>query len=135
MSSENSEQAVDPRVDLAAMRTQLAWDRTLLAWIRSALTLMGAGVALDKGTQLLHQANVLAGIATVRNGHLVGLTLTGASTAMLGVVCWQYVESMRMLARIKSTPPARFTPALLVSPLVILLGCAVFAVLILDQRG
>ena len=115
----NGEAGVDPRVDLAALRTQLAWDRTLLAWVRTSVTLMGAGVVFDKGSQLLHQANVLARIATVRNGHLLGLTLTGASTLLLLMVCWQYLRDLGWLARIKRTEPQRFSPALLVSLLVV----------------
>ena len=133
MAPDRVEDAEDPRVHLAAVRTQLAWDRTLLAWIRTTITLMGAGVALDKGTQLLHQANVLAGIAVVRNGHLLGLTLTGIGTGLFVIVCWQYVQSVRVLARITKARPSRFPPALLISMLVILLGCAVFIVLLIDK--
>jgi putative membrane protein len=134
MSEELSERSVDPRVDLAVLRTRLAWDRTLLAWIRTNLTLMGAGVALDKGSQLLHQANVLAGIAMVRNGHLVGLTLTGFGTILQLVVCWQYQQSMDRLARLEGSGPTRFPPALLASLLVALLGCLVLIVLIIDRN-
>jgi Protein of unknown function, DUF481/Domain of unknown function (DUF202) len=50
---QSAEQDADPRVDLAVLRSELAEDRTLLAWLRIALALIGAGVAFDKGTQLL----------------------------------------------------------------------------------
>ncbi len=133
MTGEPDEHLVDPRIDLAATRTQLAWDRTLLAWIRTTLALMGAGAVLDKGVQLLHQAKVLAGVQVVRNGHLLGLTLTGASTILFVVVCGQYVQSMRTLARISHAKTPGLRPALLVSILVIVLGCAVFTVLLLDK--
>jgi hypothetical protein len=43
-----SEQAADPRVDLAVQRTELALDRTQLAWVRTAFTLITAGFAIDK---------------------------------------------------------------------------------------
>jgi len=61
MSSEHAEQSVDPRVDLAVLRSVLAWDRTLLAWVRTVLTLMGAGVAFDKGAQILHEERLAEG--------------------------------------------------------------------------
>src|SRR5580658_9352374 len=133
MAGEADEYLADPGVALAAVRTQLAWDRTLLAWIRTTLTLMGAGAVLDKGVQLLHQARVLAGVEVVRNGHLLGLTLTGVSTILFVIVCWQYVQNMRTLARISHGKTPGLRPALLVSILVIFLGCAVFIVLLLDK--
>ena len=128
---ERIERDVDRSLELAALRTQLSWDRTLLAWVRTSLTLMGAAVAFAKGAQLLHEAKVLAGVEMVRSGHLLGLTLTGVSTLLLSVVCWQYVAGMRALSRIKSTRIV--TPTLLVSLLVVLLGCGVFAVLMIDK--
>ncbi len=131
--NEGAEASLDPRIDLAALRTELAWDRTLLAWIRTSLTLMGAGVVLAKGTQLLHRANVLAGVAIVRNGHWVGLTLTGVSTLLFATVCGQYLKSRRVLWRIRGSAVLRFPPALLASALVILVGVAAFVVLILDK--
>jgi putative membrane protein len=133
MMAESAEHSVDPRIDLAALRTQLAWDRTLLAWIRTTITLMGAGVAFDKGTQLLHQAKVLAGIAVVRNAHLLGLALTGVGTLLFAIVCWQYVLSLRSLPRTEQARSPLLQPALLISMLVILLGCAVFIVLLIDK--
>ncbi len=47
---------MDPRIDLAARRTELAEERTLLAWLRTTIALTGAGVASDKGAQLYHQS-------------------------------------------------------------------------------
>lgn len=130
---ENPEPEVDVRLDLAVVRTELAWDRTLLAWIRTSLTLMGAGVVLDKGTQLLHQAKVLAGVAEVQNGHLLGLSLTGVSTSLLLIVCWQYLRSVRALPKIQGSERPRFPTALLASALVVLLGGSVFVVLLIDR--
>jgi uncharacterized membrane protein YidH (DUF202 family) len=86
---ESAEETVDPRVDLAVLRTELAEDRTLLSWARTSLGLMGAGVAFDKGTQWLHEARLAAGSALVHNGHVVGITLTIITTVLLGVVLWQ----------------------------------------------
>src|SRR5271169_3822691 len=93
MSLEDADQSVDRRVDLAVLRSELAWDRTLLAWVRTVLTLMGAGVAFDKGAQLLHEARLAAGTAVVQGAHLIGLCLTGVSTLLLPVVCLQYWQS------------------------------------------
>jgi uncharacterized membrane protein YidH (DUF202 family) len=55
----DEEKDIDPRIDLAAKRTELGWDRTVLAWVRTVLALLGAGVAFDKGTQALHQRSPL----------------------------------------------------------------------------
>jgi putative membrane protein len=123
----------DPRVDLAVTRTELAWERTLLAWIRTTLALLGSGIALDKGAQLLHQARVLAGTAMMRNGHIVGLSLTGLSTLLLLIVTVQYLNGKLALARIKGVSPAAFHPAVISSVLVILLCSAVFVVLACDN--
>jgi len=124
---------IDLTLDLALQRTALAWDRTLLAWVRTTLALMGAGFVLAKGAQVLHQAKLLARVEDVRSGHLVGLTLTGVSTLLLLIVCGQYVGTARTLARIKESGRPRFPAALLASLLTVLLGCAVFVVLILDR--
>ena len=132
-SRENAEQSADPRVDLAVLRSELAWDRTLLAWVRTVIGLIGAGVGFDKLAQYLHQARLEAGTAIVRNGHLVGLTLTGVSTVMLMIACLQYWQSRRELARIKGSRPPRIPPAMLSAILVIVLGCAVFVVLLGDK--
>jgi uncharacterized membrane protein YidH (DUF202 family) len=77
---QQTEDAVDPRFDLAVQRTELALDRTQLAWARTVMALIGAGVALDKGLKYLHEDRVFTGEAWVRNGHLSGLTLTAVST-------------------------------------------------------
>ena len=126
--------SVDPRVDLAVLRSELAWERTLLAWVRAVLTLMGAGVVFDKGAQLLHEARLAAGTALLVSGHLIGLSLTGVSTVLLVVVCLQYWKSRRALARIKGSRIPRSPAALLASILVVALGCAVFVVLTIDKR-
>lgn len=131
---DQAERAADPRVDLAVKRTELAWDRTLLSWLRTTSALMAAGVAFDKGAQWLHEARLAAGTAIVRNGHLVGLSLTAAATLLLTFVCWQYWRDMRELAAIKGTRPARVPPALIAGALLILLGVAVFFLLIRDTR-
>lgn len=124
---------IDTTLDLALQRTALAWDRTLLSWVRTTLALMGAGIVLAKGAQVLHQAKVLARVEDVRSGHWLGLSLTGISTVLLVIVCGQYVGTARALARTQGSRRPRFPAALLAALLTVLLGCAVFAVLILDR--
>ncbi|HNW55450.1 MAG TPA: DUF202 domain-containing protein, partial [Bacteroidales bacterium] len=74
-----AEKDVDPRVDLAVERTMLALDRTQLAWVRTVLTLITAGIAIDK----LHMARIIAGIAWQKDAHMAGLLLTSAGTALI----------------------------------------------------
>lgn len=124
---------IDLTLNLAVQRTALAWDRTLLSWVRTTLALMGAGFVLAKGSQVLHQAKLLARVEDVRNGHLLGLTLTGVSTALLVMVCGQYLDNARNLGKITGSARRRFPAALLVSLLTVALGLAVFVVLVLDR--
>lgn len=128
-----AEEIADPRVELAVQRTELAEDRTLLAWIRTSFALMGAGVAFDKGTQLLHESRLTAGTALVHNGHVVGLSLTATTTMLLTFVLWQHMRKVAVLAQIKQVRPPRFPPTAFACALVILLGVAVFVVLILPN--
>ena len=106
--------SVDPGADLAVLRSELA-GTTLLAWVCTVLTLMGAGVVFDKGAQLLHEARLASDAALVVSGHLIGLSLTGVSTALLLVVCLQYWKSRSALARIKGSRIPRSPAALLAS--------------------
>lgn len=131
---EQAEQAVDPRVDLAVKRTRLAWDRTLLSWLRTTIALIVAGTAFDKGAQWLHEARLASGSAFVRNGHLVGLSLTAASIVLLFFVCWQYWSDIRELAAIEGSRQARVPAALIACGLLIVLGAAVFFLLLSDTR-
>lgn len=131
---EQAEHAADPRVDLAVKRTELAWDRTLLSWLRTTIALIVAGTAFDKGAQWLHEARIAAGTALVRNGHLVGLSLTATSTVLLLFVCWQYWRDRRELAAIAGSRTVPLPPALIACALLIVLGTAVFLLLLADHR-
>ena len=118
----SSEEAADPRVDLAVQRTELALDRTQLAWVRTTFTLITAGLAIDKGADALHQARVLAGANWVTGSHAVGITLTATSTLFLllaSVLCYQQA---RTLARLKGAAPPWLPLSLLISLLVVLFG-------------
>jgi len=133
MVGDGIEQAPDIRVDLAVQRTELALDRTQLSWARTVIGLSGAGVALDKGLRLLHEARVLSGDAWIRNGHAGGLTLTALSTLLLIAVSWEHWRTAKWLARLKGAPSAPFPLTLVVSLMVILLGVIVFVVLLADK--
>lgn len=131
---EHAERTADPRVDLAVKRTELAWDRTLLSWLRTTIALIVAGTAFDKGAQWLHEARLATGSAFVRNGHLVGLSLTAASIVLLLVVCWQYWRDIRALAVIQGSRQPRVPAALIACGLLAVLGTAVFFLLLSDTR-
>jgi len=128
-----ADQSVDPRIVLAIKRTELAEDRTMLAWLRTALALMAAGVAFDKGAQLLHEKRLAAGTALVQSSHLVGLSLTAATTALLILVLFEYRKRHRELARAKGGTVPVLSPISVASVLVILLGIAVLAALIISN--
>jgi inner membrane protein YidH len=127
---ETAETELDAAVELAFTRTELAFDRTLLAWIRTALTLMAAGIAYDKGFQLLHEARLEEGTAWVRSAHVVGIALTAASTLLLIVVTVNYFMNVRALAAFRRRGIAQALPTVLAALLVILLGCSVLTVLV-----
>jgi len=84
-----AENDVDPRVDLAVERTMLAMERTQLAWVRTVITLITAGIAIDK----VHLARIIAGIAWQKNAHMDGLLLTSAGTALITLATVLYIGS------------------------------------------
>lgn len=117
-----AERSADPRTDLAVVRTELALDRTQLAWVRTTFALITAGFALDKITEALHQARMIAGTNWVKTSHLSGIFLTVAATVFLVMTSVEYVRQARRLARLKGSPPPWLPPALLLSLLVVLVG-------------
>jgi inner membrane protein YidH len=117
-----AEQSADPRTELAVVRTELALDRTQLAWVRTTFALITAGFALDKITEALHQARMIAGTNWVRTGHLSGILLTVSATVFLVITSVEYVRQARRLARLKGSPPPWLPPVLLLSSLVVLVG-------------
>lgn len=127
----SAEQAVDPRVDLAVLRTELALDRTQLAWVRTAFTLITAGLAIDKGGEALHEARILAGKNWVSTSHFAGISLAAVATLFLLIASVEYFRQSRSLARLKGAEPALFPPALLVSLLVVVLGSALSILLLI----
>ena len=130
---EAAESELDAALELALTRTQLSFHRTLLAWIRTALTLMAAGIAYDKGFQLLHEARLEEGRAWVRSAHFVGITLTAASTLLLIVVTVNYFMNIRALAASRRRGIAQTLPTVLAALLVVVLGCSVLTVLVVTS--
>ena len=124
-----AERDADPHInlagELAVERTELALERTHLAWIRTVFTLFMAGLALDKGMQIIHQARLLAWEDWVQHGHVAGIVLTVAGTILLLLVTVAYVQRFRALRRLRGGPGAVLTPGLLASGLVLLLGALV----------
>lgn len=125
---------IDPRIDLAVIRTELALDRTQLAWVRTAFTFITAGLALDKGAEALHHARVLAGTNWLHSSHAIGVILIAVSSLSLMISAGSYYRQSRIVGRLKSVPPTRLPMALLLSLFVALLG-AILAVLLLTWRA
>jgi putative membrane protein len=107
-----TEADADPRVDLAVERTELALERTHLAWIRTMFTLMTAGIAIDKGLQIIHEQRMMKGEAWVQNAHFVGLALTVSGTFLLLIETIQFVKRSRQLSKIKKSVFNLFSPGL-----------------------
>jgi len=117
-----AEQDADPRIDLAVERTILALVRTQLAWIRTMITLMTAGLAIDKGFAALHEARLLSGEAWINNGHLAGLIMTITGTLMIILVTINYVMGIKALNNMKGTRRKLFDSGLILSLIIIAIG-------------
>ena len=85
----------------------------------------------DKGAEALHQARVLAGTNWVTGSHVVGTTLTIASTLFLLIATIVYFQQARALARLKGIEPPWLPLALLISLLVVLLGGALSTLMLI----
>ena len=117
-----AEQDADPRIDLAVDRTILALVRTQLAWIRTIITLMTAGLAIDKGFAALHEARMVSGEAWVKNGHFAGLVMTSSGTLLIIIVTINYLMGMKALNKMKGTKRKLYDPGLILSVLITLIG-------------
>lgn len=116
---------------LAMLRTEWALDRTQLAWIKAAFTFITASLAIDQGTAALREARVLAGAHWVTGSHVVGITLSIASTIFLTIATIAYIRQSRKLARVLRTEGYWLPPALLISVLVILFGCTLSTLMLI----
>jgi len=117
-----AENDVDPRVDLAVERTMLAMERTQLAWVRTVMSLITAGIAIDKGVAALHKARLLTGIAWEKNGHLAGLLLTIGGVVLMTFTTILFILRWRKLALMRGTRRDLLQPGILISIFIILIG-------------
>ena len=113
-----AEEDVDPRVDLAVERTMLALERTQLAWVRTVITLITAGIAIDK----VHLARIIAGIAWQKDAHMAGLLLTSTGTALMAFVTFLFILRTRELKSIRTSRNNFPQPGTLISIFMIVVG-------------
>ena len=119
------EEIVDPRNDLAVERTELALERTHLAWIRTLLTLITAGLAIDRGAEFIHQQRITEGIAFTKNAHIIGISLTSIGTFLLLFQTVNYIFRSRQLAKMKKGRFYYITSAIFLSFTAFLLGSVI----------
>jgi uncharacterized membrane protein YidH (DUF202 family) len=127
-----AEQDSDPRVDLAVERTEYALERTQLAWIRTVLSLLGGGIALDKGVEAIHKARIETGNSLVDSAHAIGIALSITGTLLMVITSIFYIRRSQSLAKIKGTKPVRIPPGVLASILIILLGVGISFLLLVS---
>jgi len=119
-----AENDVDPRVDLAVERTMLALERTQLAWVRTVLTLITAGIAIDK----LHLARIVAGIAWQKDAHMAGVLLTSAGTALIILTTINYIKRKRELSLMRGRKNTLLEGGTLISIFITIIGAlAIFS--------
>lgn len=107
---------------LAIERTELAFERTHLAWIRTMLTIMTAGIAIDKGIEFIHQQRLLTNQAIVQNGHVIGIVITSSGILFLLLETIQFIKRKRQLAIIKNATTSFFATSVILAVLVMLTG-------------
>ena len=119
-----AENDVDPLVGLAVERTMLAMERTQLAWVRTVITLITAGIAIDK----VHLARIIAGIAWQKDAHFAGLLLTSTGTALMAFVTFLFILRMKELKSMRTSRHNLPQPGTLISIFIIVVGAlAIFS--------
>jgi putative membrane protein len=121
----NAEQDDDPRIEIAIERTQLAIERTQLAWIRTVLALITAGIAIDKGTEALHQARIEMGEALIKDGHFSGMLLTISGTAMMLLATVIFFKRMKELEQMRGIRRKLPYPVFILSVIISFFGALV----------
>ena len=121
----NAEQDDDPRIEIAIERTQLAIERTQLAWIRTVLALITAGIAIDKGTEALHQARIEMGEALIKDGHFSGMLLTISGTAMMLLATVIFFKRMKELEQMRGIRRKLPYPVFILSVIISIFGALV----------
>jgi uncharacterized membrane protein YidH (DUF202 family) len=117
-----AEQDADPRIDLAVERTSYAMERTQLAWVRTVMGFITAGLAIDKGTEALHEARMVAGVAWSKNGHFAGMLLTITATALMIIATVIYVRRMKQLNKMRGIKTDLRAPTTILSVFICFLG-------------
>jgi uncharacterized membrane protein YidH (DUF202 family) len=127
--SDEQKQEADLKFQLSVEGTQLAHERTHLAWIRTVITMITAGLAIDKGLQALRQAQIESGTAIFQNGHAGGLILTISGTILLLLSSASYIMRMKQLSMMKGKKMSVFSPGILLSVLILII-CILFIYLV-----
>lgn len=107
---------------LAVERTELALERTHLGWIRTMLTIMTAGIAIDKGIEFIYDQRLIANNTIVENGHVLGITITSIGVICLFLETIQFVKRSKKLAALKNKTTLIFSTNLLLAILVSIIG-------------
>jgi putative membrane protein len=107
---------------LAVNRTELAIERTQLAWVRTAFAIISAGLAIDQGAQVLHDARLLEGRAWIFRGHVVGIALSAMASALL---LWATLVFTQRIQSLDSQATRWVNPVSVLSILVSILGALV----------
>jgi uncharacterized membrane protein YidH (DUF202 family) len=118
----NKIQDFDPRIDLAIQRTIFSLVSTQLAWVRTILTIITAGLAIDRGFAALHESRLVSGEAWVKNGHFGGLILSVTGTLLMVIVTILYIVEKRKLYEIKGLKRKGFDAALSLSIFIVIIG-------------
>jgi len=114
--------ASDFRTDLSIETTILAMERTQLAWVRTVMAFITAGVAIDKGTSLLHEARLVSGTAWSKDCHFAGLLLTVSATLLMTMETILYIRRVRQLNKMTVTKIKLPWPTTILSIFVCIVG-------------
>ena len=135
--SSNNNEACRPiefnlKTRFAADRTYLAADRTAVAWVRTAMAMIGFGITLAKGADILESEGVVDDAGT-----LYAFGVLFVATAWFGLVL-VIVQNVRLERRIAASGYAREEsgPLGLMMAVFMLVVCAVGIVIVFrDEFG
>jgi len=124
----------DTHVDLAVERTELALERTHLAWIRTTFAMMTAGIAIDKGLEIIHRQRLLTNKALAENGHIIGIMIKSFGVLLLVIETIQFVKRSRQLARLRRTTSSFFSTNFILAALAIITGIALIYLIMTTRQ-
>jgi putative membrane protein len=121
--------AEDPRVRFAA-------ERTLLAWLRTGLALMGFGFVVARFGLFLRELAAVHDPTRPSHGWSlwIGTALVVVGVAVTGLAAVQHRQFLRRLDRGEGYAPPRWSLALVVSVLIVMIGLGMVAYLFLAVR-